>query len=314
MSQETRYFRVGAFVLGGLALVLVGVLVIAGSDLFREQVIIETVFDESVQGLEVGSPVKVRGVTIGEVSWIGFVSDAYSLESAENPLVAGNLVLVRMQIEPRGQLSPEQRREYLAAQVGKGFRLRLTPIGITGISFIQADYVRPESLRPIQLPYQPEYLYVPSAPSTIAQLSSGAERLMARIDQLDVEGLLTNFDTLLESLNELVGTADVDGIGDSARTLLADLRRTSAEARQVIDAAGLPGVSRDAREALDQVVRTMARLERVLDASGDDLSVTLGNLRVTSENLREASETARAYPSLLLFGAPPPRPVVPGED
>ncbi len=307
MSDEARYARVGAFVFGGIALAVVGALLIGGGALARRPLTIETVFDESVQGLEVGSPVKLRGVKLGTVSSIGFVGDGYVLDDTPDAVKQRNSVLVRMEIESRldGLSSRVDQEESVRMQVEKGLRLRVTPLGITGTSFIQADYVDAAKNPPLPITWTPDYVYVPSAPSTISQLSSAAERLMSRIDKLNVEELLTNFDKVLGSLNVALGEADVEGARKSVGELLAELQSTSREARKAIVAADLQGTSRDARSALDQLNATLARVQRLVDANDDALATTLDNLRVASENLREASETARAYPSLLLFGAPP---------
>ena len=64
MSAEARYFRVGLFVFVGLAAIAGTALVLGGRSFFAEKVTFETYFEESVQGLEVGSPVKLRGVGI----------------------------------------------------------------------------------------------------------------------------------------------------------------------------------------------------------------------------------------------------------
>jgi phospholipid/cholesterol/gamma-HCH transport system substrate-binding protein/paraquat-inducible protein B len=307
MSDEARYARVGAFVFGGIALAVVGALLIGGGALVRRPLIIETVFDESVQGLEVGSPVKLRGVKLGTVSSIGFVGDSYVLDDTPDAVKQRNSVLVRMEIESRldGLSSRVDQEESVRVQVEKGLRLRVTPLGITGTAFIQADYLDPKKNPPLQITWKPDHVYVPSAPSTISQLSSAAERLMTRIDKLNVEKLLTNFDAVLASLNSALGEADVEGARKSVGELLTDLQSTSSEARKAIAAADLRGTSRDARNTLDQMTATLTRVQRLLDANDDDLATTLDNLRVASENLREASETARAYPSFLLFGAPP---------
>jgi len=255
----------------------------------------------------VGSPVKLRGVKIGTVAYIGLVADTYALDNSPNPSEEGNRVLVRMDLNRSGEVerSREERVENVKELASKGLRLRITPLGITGTSFIQADYLDPKKNPPMAISFEPETIYVPSAPSTISQLSSAAERLMSRIDKLDVERLLTNFDTLLVSLNDSLGKADVEGARKSVGELLTDLRSTSSEARKAIIAADLRGVNQDAHKSLEQVTATLLRVQHLLDASGDDLAVTLDNLRVATANLREASETARAYPSFLLFGAPP---------
>jgi paraquat-inducible protein B len=303
--NEARYFRVGLFVLAGIALAVATILVVGGGRLFSRPVLMESVFDESVQGLDVGAPVKLRGVKLGTVRWIGFVADEYELSGDDAR--EGRRVLVRMELTGSdGGMSQWERAEEVKELVKRGLRLRLTPLGITGVSFIEADFVDPERNPPPELSWTPEVLYVPSAPSTIAQITSAAERLMTRIDRLDVEGLLTNFDTLLVNVNHAVETADVDAVQKSIAQLLEELQATVGGLRDTIREARVPSVSEDLRGTLREVSATLVRLQLLLDDGGDDLGATLENLRAATQNLRDVSETARSYPSFLLFGEPPP--------
>ena len=306
MSQEAHYVRVGAFVLGGIVATVAGALLFGGGRLFgHAPVVIETVFDESVQGLEVGSPVKLNGVQLGTVKWIGFVGDQYVV-TGPRALEESGRALVRMEITNRVvERGPEEQAMNLQTLVERGMRMRLTPLGITGTSFLQAEFLDAAKNPPMQLSFTPREVYVPSAPSTINQLSSAAERLMTRIDKLDVETLLTNFDKVLVTVNDAIGEADVGGASKSVVEVLADLQKTSAAARSAITGANLGGTTAEARRSIGELTATLARLQRIADASGDDLAVTLDNLRAASENLREMAETARAYPSFLLFGDAP---------
>jgi ABC-type transporter Mla subunit MlaD len=308
LSDEARYVRVGAFVFGGIVLAVLAALLFGGGALFaRTPLLVETIFDESVQGIDVGSPVKLRGVQLGTVKEIAFVSAFYDVSHSPDPLGEGGRVLVRMEIRPRGeeQLDHAEQVSRFMALVERGLRLKLTPLGLTGTSFIEADFLDAAKYPPMQLSFQPRAIYVPSAPSTITQLSSGAERLMARIDKLDVERLLANLDALLVSANDAIGGADVPGARESVIEVLADVKQTSAALRQSIGAADLGGTSAEAQRALAQLTQTLTRLQGMADASSDDLAVTLENLRAASQNLREAAETARSYPSFLFFGDAP---------
>jgi paraquat-inducible protein B len=303
--NEARYFRVGLFVLLGIALAVGTILVVGGGRLFARPVLMETVFDESVQGLDVGAPVKLRGVKLGTVRWIGFVSDHYQVggEDARE----GRRVLVRMELDAGTDgLGHAQRAREVEALVKRGLRLRLTPLGITGVSFVEADFVDPERFPPAALSWTPEVLYVPSAPSTITQITSAAERLMTRIDRLDVERLLTNFDQLLVNVNSAVETADVEGVQKSVTEVLEELKGAVERLQGVIREARVPAVSDELRGTLREASGTLARLQLVLDRSGEDLGATLENLRAATQNLRDVSETARGYPSFLLLGTPPP--------
>lgn len=303
--NEARYVRVGLFVLGGIALAVATILIVGGGRIFSRPIVLETVFEESVQGLDVGAPVKLRGVKLGSVSWIGFVGDVYQPTDADAR--DANLVLVRMELRnDNSVLDEDQRAREVQTMIERGLRLRLTPLGITGVSFVEADFVDPARFPPREISWTPRVLYVPSAPSTITQITSAAERLMTRIDRLDVEGLLTNFDTLLVNANHAVETADVDSVQRSVSELLRELDGTVEGLREAIREAKVPAVSEDARATLREASAILTRLQLMLDRGGDDLAATLENLRVATQNLRDVSETARNYPSFLLLGQPPP--------
>ncbi|MEB2346295.1 MAG: MlaD family protein [Deltaproteobacteria bacterium] len=308
--NEARYFRVGLFVLGGIALAVAVIVIVGGGRLFARPIGMETVFEESVQGLDVGAPVKLRGVKLGSVSWIGFVGDEYPEADARD----ANLVLVRMELHRDEALLEEQRARELQAMIDRGLRLRLTPLGITGVSFLEADFVDPGRFPARAISWTPAALYVPSAPSTITQITSAAERLMTRIDRLDVEGLLTNLDTLLVNVNRAVETTDVGAVQRSVSELLEELDGTVEGLRQAIRETRLPAVGERARATLGEASATLVRLQLLLASGGEDLTATLENLRVATQNLRDLSETARSYPSFLLFGQPPPSTLPAGEE
>ena len=91
MESKTIYFRVGVVILSGLAM-LAALIVWVGSDAFRSAGRpFETYFAESVQGLEVGSPVRFRGVPIGRVTQIAMAYvfsvplNIHALVGAANP-------------------------------------------------------------------------------------------------------------------------------------------------------------------------------------------------------------------------------------
>jgi phospholipid/cholesterol/gamma-HCH transport system substrate-binding protein len=65
ISSKTSKFLIGLFVIGGTLIGVGAVVWIGASKYFQKGATYVTFFDESVQGLQVDSSVKYRGVDVG---------------------------------------------------------------------------------------------------------------------------------------------------------------------------------------------------------------------------------------------------------
>jgi phospholipid/cholesterol/gamma-HCH transport system substrate-binding protein/paraquat-inducible protein B len=289
---------VGLFVLIGIVLIGAGTVILGGQDLFKTPIILETVFDESVQGLEIGSAVKLRGVQLGSVSEIAFVRDAYPLQSAEALLEHGEKVVVLMEVmdPPEVEISPEDRRENVSQLIGRGLRLRLASAGVTGTVFVQADLMDPERHPLMEIPWEPEHLYIPSAPSTMATLTSAAERIFGRLEDLDVEKVVQDLDALLVSLRQAVDGLDVPALQRDLSATLAEARGLMRDVDGQVEpiAAGIEGTLDDAQEAL-----SIAAEDSPLRY---DLARTLEELAAAARSIRILADYLQQHPEALVSG------------
>jgi paraquat-inducible protein B len=67
MNKKMSPAMIGAFVLGAVALIVIAIVVFGSGRLFRQTREFVLYFDNSVNGLRIGAPVKVKGVEIGSV-------------------------------------------------------------------------------------------------------------------------------------------------------------------------------------------------------------------------------------------------------
>ena len=66
MGVKTNYFRLGLFVVAAIAAAIASILILLGPSLGKPYAEMETYFQFSISGLEVGAPVKFRGIQVGD--------------------------------------------------------------------------------------------------------------------------------------------------------------------------------------------------------------------------------------------------------
>src|SRR5262245_38354350 len=133
MRQKTSHFLIGLFVIAGALLIVLGVIVLGATTGLRKSVLVETCFDESVQGLENGSPMRLRGVKIGEVQEITFANRVYPTQHT--------YALVRVAVATRSLGADDVAKAKRAVEelIAQGMRVRLAPLGITGNLYLESE-------------------------------------------------------------------------------------------------------------------------------------------------------------------------------
>jgi phospholipid/cholesterol/gamma-HCH transport system substrate-binding protein len=344
--EKLSYFKIGLFVITAIVVGVIGVIVLGVGTVLQKKALVETYIDESVQGLDVGSPVKFRGVPVGSVERISLTSAEYN--------TARQYVLVRMSISSNMFQFPvnDPKSAALKRELDRGFRVRLAPQGLTGVAYLETDYLDPERNPPLEIDWQPAHPYIPSTRSRITQVSEAVERIVQNIGDIDISRLSESVEKSLAAMTKLADSANLEKIGGQTGALLAELRATNRQlnalvsspelkagvtdaaaaagkARQLIERAEKPleqvladlpqtsaslnrmmtrldTVTNDLPETSAQARQTLQRLNRLLATQQRELDRTMENLRVVSENIREITEGAKRYPSQTLFGAPPP--------
>jgi ABC-type transporter Mla subunit MlaD len=327
MSQKANYFKLGLFVIGAVAAGIAVLLIIGSGRWFERKITIETYFNESVQGLDVGSKLKYRGVVIGEVTRITFTYVNYQQDLPMAQRV--RYVMVLSQIQPRlvggraaaGDLTnPEDARK----EVEKGLRIRLAPQGITGTSYLEVDYIDPPP-PVLQVPWTPENPYIPSAPSQITSLLNAATEIADRLHKLDLESTLANLNKLLATANDRVASVDtralsqrvdrtlgkletsLDGLqakklSDEASALIGELRQSNTELRRTLGSPAFQKLPEDAGAAVARVrqlvddpklATTITNLERSLARIDRIIGGGEADMAATIENLRQITDNLR---------------------
>jgi ABC-type transporter Mla subunit MlaD len=303
MSKEANYFRIGVFIIGAAVILAVGLVTFGMGQFFRPKIYFETYVDGSVQGIDIGSPVKFRGVTIGKVIYIGFTFTDYPLADRTQML---NYVLMLLEIER--EVFPGMFEENLAPvlkrAVERGLRIQNEPQGITGLNYLEIDYVDPKRFVAMEVPWEPRHYYIPSAPGELTSLLDSVNSIMRQIEDLNIQGIREELMVLIKNMNEAVTGAQIEKLSADAQKLIADF--TAA-----IESAKLGELSRDASVLMTDIAKSNDELRRILGnlepasrLNADEVAATLSNLRSISDNLRRLSADLERDPSRLIWSRP----------
>ncbi len=341
MSEHKKHFRLGIFVLVALLISLGLLLGLGAGKWFATNVRLETYFDESVQGIDVGSKIRYRGVVVGEVSDIGFTYARYEQDKPPTERYQYVRITAKVQSELFGGKSiafPDQAT--LDREAKRGLRIKLTPQGLTGTSYLEIDFTDPAENPPLPINWQPDNLYIPTARSTVKQFLDGAQDAMTRLQRINLEATANNLNRLLETTEKQIAALPIERIGKNleqistelaqahvgrvaseAASLLAEARDSNQHLKKLLAdpalasaPADLATAARRAREllenpeltqAISRLNQSLGRVDHLLASRDQGIATLVDNLSDISENLKALSESAQRHPAGLLLGAPP---------
>jgi ABC-type transporter Mla subunit MlaD len=334
MSAQTKYFKLGTFVLLGIAAIVGMVILLGAGSIMRKKVYAETYMDESVQGLDVGAPVKFRGVTVGRLEKIEFAGIQYNAKDDRIGLV------IAFYPETLKGFVTDDPHKILADLVARGLRVRLTSTGLTGVLYLELDNFDPKLNPAPEISWTPVHPYLPSIGSTGTRMMARVENVLGQVEKMRIDVISEKVIVLLENIDKMVKTLspavdDVRKFTDEASLLVRDTRRVvnedvgkevkalMAQVRDMVEkdvrpaikgiqgaSDRLPGTFDKLDATLDRISGTLRRVDRTLAEDNGSMDEALDNLRVVSQDLRELMGQVKRYPSSALFGEAPPRKAV----
>ncbi len=198
MSKKASKTAIGGFVLGALALIVVGVLIFGSGKFLTKTETYVMYFEGSVRGLNVGAPLVFRGVKIGSVTNIQLVANTDDL-SFTIPVFAeterrhftltGNETL---------DLSPEQQ---LVLLVARGMRAQLIKQSmVTGQLIVELDF-HPD--KPAKLVAgDSEYMEIPT-------ITSGMDDLVKQIEKAPIQDILNKVLSAVDGIEKAINSKEV---------------------------------------------------------------------------------------------------------
>ncbi len=289
MSRKTNPFRLGLFIITGTFLLLSSLAILGAGKIFEKPIHMETYLNESVNGLEVGSPIKFRGVKIGSVSEIGFVTDyyvSYEKSSIRYVYVRGNLDHDLFKTAEEQDVFKGIRKE-----VASGLRARTVSLGLTGQLFLEIDYVDPKKNPPLEIDWKPEYIYIPSAPSMLSRVESAVESVgdtLNDINKAKIADAIEDIRDVAKSMNNFLKNSDT---GEISKTLTGTLREAETFIARLNKLLAAP----EADNLVPDAAAALRDLRNVMDSSSGDMVAAIKDFRRTAASMKNVSGSVEQF-------------------
>lgn len=247
--SNTNRWKLGLFVVVGVGLTIGSLMWLGVSQLQRRTTPAYFYFSESVNGLEVGSPVEFLGVELGRVEEIFPAPDRRHIEVRAGIYVD---TLEAWGISPSSATNPVGDEGFVSDEI----RGQLVRAALTSVAFIQLDVydVDKHPEQRFSFPVPPETIY--TVPSTFKSLEKGLTEGLAKLP-----GVFDRVSSVLKSLDEGLMVLDFSALNREAL-------ETLASAENMMNAvAKSPLVDQD------------SELMRSLTKSLDELSALTAQLR-----------------------------------
>lgn len=283
MTTPTNHWKLGLFVVVGVVLVLVTLVFLGNETMQTETVPYRSYFDEAVTGLELGSPVKFRGVSVGKVAKIDIAPDRRHVEVVYD---LGVNVLDRL-----GLASKDGQKTKIS--VPEDLRVQLGTTGITGVKYLQIDFFNPKQHPHEKLPFAVSGNHIPATASTLKNLEGSVVRAVDNMPALTQELVVA-----LQGVNRLLEQTESQQLPAKAASTLESANLAFAMLRAKLESVPAQELGQETRATLANLNVTVTKLNGVLERVDGDRGL-LASAQRTSDAFGEVAGDARGWSDTL---------------
>ncbi len=320
MSKQANPALIGAFVIGAVTLLILGLMFFGGQEFLASKKRYILYFAESVNGLNIGSPVKIRGVPVGKVVEIRVQYDSKTNTLLTPVIVEVNPDIIHISTDAEGRW----RKGDIQQAIKKGLRARLDLQSlVTGQLFVAVDFHPDTPVNLVRL--DREYEEIPVIPSSQTEIRNTIEELVRQVRELPLKEIFTKLNATLSHIDEVVsqpelkrGVQRIDKVLANLEILTANLDQELDEVTTQLDQTltvsrqllgrmddTLPPLVEQTRHTMMRAEKTLKGIEETLGPDTDlayEAQKALEEVQRAARDLRILMEMVQTRPEMLLRG------------
>ena len=277
MSKKISTTSIGLFIVTGVALGVAGLILFSSTKMFSKTRDLIVYFNDSLNGLSEGAPVKYRGVTVGSVKRVMVRFNQATNDYAMPVIIEIEEKLLRARFgDASGEFFTDRSME---ERIKAGMRASLQSESmVTGVLYVGID-MAPNPSPPVFHQLKPIYPELPTKPTQIQQL-------MQNLASLDIKSIEKNLNALLTKLDTTVGGLQMAEINQGVTNLLTSINR-------LVTAPDITNALASIKPTLDQYRELGAKLTSKVDPLADSVTNSLAEANRALAQVRGAGENLR---------------------
>ena len=285
MSNKPNKTLVGAFVVGAIVLLVIGIAVFGSGKFFERTTKVVMYFEGSVSGLNIGAPVVIRGVKVGSIVDISLVYNHRDV-SVEIPVIA--------EIEPDRieDVAEDQAMPYKGSStdmlIEHGFRAQLQLQSmVTGQLMVELDFHPDTEVRLVGR--HPKYTEIPTIPTPLQELSQ-------TLEDIPFQEIVTNFTSTLQGIDNFVNSPELIGTFAEAQEAAKEIRILTAKINKTYDGlvTNVDGAITDIRALVHNADTSLDALGESADKTSEAANQAFAQLEETLKKFEERTSSRSA--------------------
>lgn len=296
MNRKSLSVSVGLFVILIIAMTIALVLFLNADGFSRKDVQrYQILFDSSIKGLNIGAPVTLRGVKVGEVASI-------KTKLYHNHQKVLNVVTVDMYPDAISEQGKSSDHDVLGQLMKQGLSAQIGLQSVlTGLLYIEVDFFDND---PDMQPVSTQYPQIPTVPNNLDEFIEKFESINLAEMASRLTEVLDNLATLTggDRLNKLIDDVDsafvsMEAMSNEMSASMAGIRKEFASMSS--DAGEVTNLLKtELPEATQQLNTTMLQLQETMSAAEETLAPDSPLMYQLMESSKDISRASRAVDDL----------------
>ena len=295
MSKPIGKPLIGAFVVGAVALAVVGLIVLGGGEFLKKKYMRVMYFDGSVSGLKVGAPVTFRGVQVGTVTHITIHADPKDMTTRIPVIIEIDPASIEV---PGGYLDDQ-----IPRMIKRGLRAKLELQSmVTGQLQIELDYMPDTKARLVG--GKSKYPEIPTVPSTMSKFEK-------ELEQIPIKEIGHRLSAVLASIEKFMDNPALNQSVHNLNQTLVDMQKLLKDVDRHVDpllgsaTAAIKNTTDATRPAIKEVERAFANIAALTGKGSEErkqLDRTLKELQTAARSIKVLAEYLERHPEALIHG------------